>query len=126
MTLTRRRFLRLTVTGTLASLASAACDIGDGEERALAQPEVLDILGPDRVREIGAQYRMANPRESTASALRAAIQHARRPWFPFPPRPSLAQQVRDDFASGRTVLVGGWLLSATEARQCALFSLGGT
>jgi hypothetical protein len=31
--------------------------------------------------------------------------------------------VRDDFASGRTVVVDGWVLSAIEARQCALFSL---
>ena len=32
-------------------------------------------------------------------------------------------QVRDDFANGRTVLVNGWVLAVTEARQCALFSL---
>ena len=28
-----------------------------------------------------------------------------------------------DFEAGRTVLVSGWVLSQTEARQCALYSL---
>jgi hypothetical protein len=36
---------------------------------------------------------------------------------------SIAAMVRRDFDTGRTVLVNGWVLSATEARQCALFSL---
>jgi hypothetical protein len=31
--------------------------------------------------------------------------------------------VHDDFDAGRTVVLLGWILSATEARQCALFSL---
>jgi hypothetical protein len=31
--------------------------------------------------------------------------------------------IRDDFAAGRTVLVDGWVLSVTEARQAALYSL---
>jgi len=36
---------------------------------------------------------------------------------------SIAAMVRRDFETGRTVLVNGWVLAATEARQCALFSL---
>jgi hypothetical protein len=36
---------------------------------------------------------------------------------------SLDQQVKEDFISGNTVMVDGWILSVTEARQCALFSL---
>jgi hypothetical protein len=34
----------------------------------------------------------------------------------------MAKQVRADFAEGHTVIVDGWLLSTTEARQCALYS----
>jgi len=33
------------------------------------------------------------------------------------------EQVQLDFARGRTVMLNGWVLSVTEARQCALFSL---
>ena len=35
----------------------------------------------------------------------------------------LDQKVKHDFETGATVLVKGWVLSVTEARQCALFSL---
>jgi hypothetical protein len=34
--------------------------------------------------------------------------------------------VRRDFVDGRTVEIDGWLLSLTEARQSALFSLSAT
>ena len=32
-------------------------------------------------------------------------------------------KIKDDFDGARTVLVDGWILSATEARQCALYSM---
>ena len=35
----------------------------------------------------------------------------------------LEQKIKKDFETGRTVIVKGWILSETEARQCALFSL---
>lgn len=35
----------------------------------------------------------------------------------------LRQQIADDYRKGNTVMVDGWILSRTEARQCALFSL---
>ncbi|TDI68072.1 MAG: hypothetical protein E2O86_07985 [Bacteroidetes bacterium] len=35
----------------------------------------------------------------------------------------LRQQITDDYNKGNTVMVDGWVLSRTEARQCALFSL---
>ena len=126
MILDRRRFLQLTAAGMAASLTSSAC-VRDASEdaRAVARPELLDMLGAERVREIGARYRAAVPSENNAAALRAAISDAGRQGFrlPWVKRASIEQQVRDDFAGGRTVLVNGWVLSATEARQCALFSL---
>ena len=70
------------------------------------------MLGPDRVREIGTRYRAATPRENTADALRTALSNSSR------------EKIRDDFEAGRTIVVDGWVLSITEARQAALFSLG--
>jgi len=35
----------------------------------------------------------------------------------------LNNKVIEDFDKGNTILIEGWLLSVTEARQCALFSL---
>jgi hypothetical protein len=125
----RRRFLQLTVAG-LAALTGGACRGGGGaaDELALARPALIDVLGDSVVREIGTRYRSAVPREGDAAALKAAILGPpggglRLPWAE---RPPLAERVRDDFAAGRTVLVNGWLLSVTEARQCALYSLAST
>lgn len=35
----------------------------------------------------------------------------------------LDEKIKQDFEEGKTVLVKGWVLAITEARQCALFSL---
>lgn len=108
----------------MASLTSAACagDVGYDPD-ALAQPELLSILGPDVVREIGLRYREEVPAENREEALRAAILDA-RPWTSHLPGMAapLADLIRDDFDRGRTILLRGWVLSVTEARQCALFS----
>ena len=124
MTLDRRRFLQLTAAGMVASFTNSACAPDNGEDaQALAQPALLEMLGPERAREIGTQYRAAVPKENTAAALRAAISSSQRQRFPWISRRSIEEQIREDFAAGRTVVVSGWVLSETEARQCALYSL---
>ena len=35
----------------------------------------------------------------------------------------LEQKIQKDFETGNTVIIKGWILSVSEARQCALFSL---
>jgi hypothetical protein len=124
MTLDRRRFLQIAATGAVASLTTEACGRNiDEDERELAQPALLEMLGAERTHGIGMQYRAAFPKESTAAALRGAIASSRRQGFPWIWRQSIEEQVHDDFAAGRTVLISGWVLSLTEARQCALYSL---
>lgn len=121
----RRNFLRLASVAALGAL-SAACAPGAAYAAdALARPQLLDVLGAEPVRAIGKRYRETTRDERDARAIRAAILDSR----PFAARflgaaaPSVAELVRADFAHGRTVVVGGWVLAATEARQCALFSL---
>jgi hypothetical protein len=81
------------------------------------------MLGSERTRAIGTLYRASVPQESTAAALRAAISSTRPTGFALSLRRPIETQVHDDFEDGRTILVGGWVLSQTEARQCALYSL---
>ena len=81
------------------------------------------MLGPERVRELGAHYRASTPSESSADALRAALSAGHGPQDPFIKNGPLDAQIRGDFAAGRTVMIDGWVLSVTEARQAALFSL---
>jgi len=123
MTLDRRRFLQLTAAGMVASLTNSGCARDTGEDaQALAHPALLEMLGADRTGEIGTHYRAAVPGEITVAALRDAITRSQRE-FPWISRRSIEEQVRDDFAAGRTIVVSGWVLSRTEARQCALYSL---
>lgn len=128
MAMNRRQFLRVSGTSAVAaSLTSGAPGISADaafDLQALAQPDLLSILGPEVVRSIGLRYREIVPAENQMQALRAAILAA-RPW---PSRvrwlrgPRVGEMVEADFAAGRTIVVQGWVLAATEARQSALFS----
>ncbi len=116
----RRRFLGVSAASALAGLvgstrgasANAAINL-----HALAQPGLLSLIGPEAVRKIGLRYRALVPTEHDVHTLYAAILAAR-------PRPSsIAGLVTQDFAIGRTIVLQGWVVSVTEARQSALFSL---
>ncbi len=108
----------------VASVTNSSCaHDSSADAHALTQPELLEMLGPESVVEIGTKYRAAVPTENAAPALRAAIAESERRRFPLIWRRSIEEQVRDDFADGRTIIVDGWVLSTTEARQCALYSL---
>ena len=121
----RRHFLRLASVTTLGALASG-CGAGrEYDAVALSHPELLTALGAERVRAIGERYRATTRDESSAESLRQAIERSRpaASRFLVAAGPSLADLVREDFEKGRTVVVDGWVLSRTEARQCALYSL---
>jgi len=123
MQLDRRRFLQLSTLGVAATIVGDACVASDRPDVAADRPDLLEMLGPDRVRMIGKQYLASKPAETTADALRSAISKSRHESrVPLMPR-SLDDQVRQDFINGHTVLVDGWVLSITEARQSALFAL---
>ena len=123
MTLDRRRFIQLSALGIAATLADSACSTTDSQQAGVDRPQLLAMLGPDRVRELGSHYRASTPNENSANALRAAISNGDRLHIPLLGIGSLDDQIRDDFEAGRIVLVDGWILSLTEARQAALFSL---
>lgn len=115
----RRHFLEVAAVSAVAlSLPGIALGkTASAEWETLAQPDLLSSLGEPRVRAIGLCYRETHPHESNAVHLAAAI--CRPPSSPT----NLRQQIQNDFAAGRTVIVDGWVLALTEARQCALFSL---
>ncbi len=120
MSIDRRSFVRLAALG-VAAITSSACGVeSDGTGVSLDRPELLATLGPERVREIGTRYRSAAPGENNVSVLRARISDSQKSWFG---SKSIDERIRDDFAANRIVLVDGWVLSVTEARQAALFSL---
>lgn len=123
----RRFFLHTAAVGAAVVLtdgcgggAAATADL-----QALARPGLLDLLGDEDVRAIGERYRADHPDEADAQSLRASIHGRPGPllWLLGAPRTDTDALVRADFEGGRTVTVDGWVLSVTEARQCALLSL---
>lgn len=126
----RRQFLRLAGTAPLAALlpvvSRGASDVRTGRPvaHALARSALEAKLG-DRLdmRRVGALYRARRPEESRTSDL---IAHLAR-HVPVRPgedvrmiRRRIEARIRRDFAAGRTLVLDGWVLSVTEARQCAL------
>jgi hypothetical protein len=118
--LDRRQFLCVTAAGAAMTLAGTAGIDHDQTPglHALAHPELLTALGPEAVREIGEAYRRLVPAESDRATLETVLRVELRA-----ARSSNEDPVRADFAAGRVIVVRDWMLSHTEARQCALFSL---
>ena len=83
------------------------------------EPHVLsNICNREKMIEIGQKYRAIsseNDKESLARLLDFENQDDLKQYF--------EQRVKQDFENNDTVLIDGWLLSITEARQCALLSL---
>ena len=121
----RRQFIGMAAAGA-AGLAWPAT-ARDGESlrlTTLASPRLLDVLRDERVvRDLGRRYREIVPDEDNARALAQAILADPRATAPASLRARVNDQVQRDFAGGRTVTLNGWILSVTEARQCALYSL---
>lgn len=126
----RRRFVATSgalAMGSLVGAGIAGCaDTAPLEAQLGSAPAHLTVLGADRLRDIGrAHLQSLAPRERTAEALRAAVvadARAARPW-PWSPPPTLDALVAGDFAADRLVTPDGWVLSVTEARQCALLAV---
>ena len=120
----RRQFFRLTGVTTLGVAVAGCAADSEYESQSLARPELLVALGAGSVRAIGERYRALNGAENDGDALRTALRASRPFWARIGrSSPPIATLVREDFGHGRTVLIDGWILSVTEARQCALFSL---
>lgn len=120
----RRAFLGLAAASTAGLVLPATARIRESFAPAPINPHLLEVLHDAQlVRNIGRRYRDMAPEENNARVLAEAILAQGPGTVTAALSARLDQQVQDDFASGRTVNVNGWILSVTEARQCALYSL---
>lgn len=110
----RRTFILSTIAGAGVLSASAYYFFSDADyDPALAEPQSLAFIWDTKtINSIGNQYRAMYPDESSKHSLVKLLNTT-------PTDGTIA----NDFATGKTVIVDGWLLSVTEARQCALSSL---
>jgi len=121
----RRQFIGITAAGVAGLTWPGTSAAAAGVTRAsLAHPRLLDVLRDDRLVEaLGRRYRTDVPSENDPDVLEAAILADAPAGASDSSREWLDDQVQRDFAHGCTVTVDGWVLSVTEARQAALYSL---
>jgi len=72
---------------------------------------------------VGRRYLEMYPNEAHPHFLLAAILPKAPPKTEIALRTHFAHLRRRDFETGRVVILGGWILSVTESRLCAVFAL---
>jgi len=126
----RRIFVRIITIATAGLyLPITGCKSkGNGLASMLSQPNALQhICDAETIRQIGKVYQKLVPGENEETLIRLLspnIGHAiDKSTDDNLVKSVLEKRVRQDFQENKTMVVDGWVLSVTEARQCALFSL---
>lgn len=127
----RRHFLRLTLAGTAAAVIPfAGCEALTGDRQKLSHPLFLTHFCDEAaILEIGRAYQAMEPAARDAGTLADALLKdilgkgsSKRDTGSIPTK-KIDERIRKDFAENLVVTPAGWVLSRTEARQCALYSL---
>lgn len=124
----RRTFLQISAVGAVAiSIPLVHCKTRPHD--LLEFPGTISSFCDEKtIREIGKDYLVKTPNENKASTLQDILMEG------FPDKDAnnvdamtemLDRKIHTDFKSSNTVVLKGWVLSVTEARQCALYSLTG-
>jgi hypothetical protein len=117
----RRDFILLATTTGIAAVAVPYYYLKDVEyDKTLAEPKHLSMIwDTETISKIGDKYRLQVPDENSERSL-VKLLSADIPSSQI--EQSLEQKIKTDFKNGNTVMIDGWILSVTEARQCALLS----
>lgn len=131
----RRKFIGIAAFGaTAVGLSGIGClDPNKGFGSVLNRPlQLSHICDIKTIREIGVAYRGKVPGDNDPKKLvKVLLTDASGNKIPESPDDTgiaslLDQKIKQDFETDNIVIVNGWILSATEARQCALFSFKST
>jgi len=121
----RRNFIIVSAVGAAAVSIPILFHLLDDIEYnpALGQPKSLMLIwDQETIKSIGNQYRSIYPKENSERSLVKLLkefdpgQDGSNAW-------ALEENITDEFQNGNTVMIDGWILSLTEARQCALASV---
>ena len=127
----RRVFFKLGVLGTGAmTIPLLHCRSNDSFSKLLQQPAFLSqICDENVIREIGKAYRKIKPQEDKQGQLINRLMTDEKgkkiasDLTDEKLKTIIDQIIKSDFKKENTINLNGWVLSVTEARQCALFSL---
>lgn len=113
----RRNFILIgTASIAAAAIPTAFYFLRDIEfDPTFADPQLLSLIwDSETMQAAGDQYRLKFPSEKSERSLIKLLEAEAS---------DLENSIKKDFETGNTVIVDGWILSVTEARQCALFSI---
>ncbi|MCU0381815.1 MAG: hypothetical protein MUE58_11560 [Chitinophagaceae bacterium] len=127
----RRHFLRISLVGAAAAgLPIIGCDAFSGDKQHLSRPLLLSKFCDEAaIVEIGKAYQSLDPVARDAKSLTEALLadiygNGRKPSaMDAIPIKKVNERIERDFRENLVVYPAGWVLSRTEARQCALYSL---
>jgi hypothetical protein len=121
----RTSFIQISLLGAGALMVPftlESCLFAEPEPRLAIPDSLLSVCDSRDLKGIGKIYREAFPQEDDIEILASLIGAGLNPnadsFFN-----DLDIKITADYSDGQWVEVSGWLLSRTEARQCALYSL---
>ena len=120
----RRTFIHLSAYTAAALALPLVESCTSSTNRVLEQPLFFaHIVDGKTIREAGLAYRKQFRNEDSQTTLTGLLLGKNPSEDKKLIQSSLDQKVDQDFKTGKTVTAAGWVLSITEARQCALYSI---
>jgi len=128
----RRLFISLSGLGITAIGVSftGLLDFDLSRESFCAKPDFLSRLSNDEaLRSVGKEFLKLYPAEGSSAGLMTELYGGPLKTDVLPRKDvrsiqkRLKNLIRNDFITGKTLILNGWVLSLTEARQCALFAI---
>jgi hypothetical protein len=121
----RRLFVKLSAFTALALTLPLAQSCNNGsKEMAVAQPLLFShMVDAATITEAGLAYRKTHTAEDNKEKLSQLLLGKNGTLGKDEIQTMLDKQVTADFKQGKTLVVKGWVMAVTEARQCALYSL---
>jgi hypothetical protein len=125
----RREFILVGALGIAAISIPTAKWLGlyAGWDNRLAQPTLLShLFSRQALRALGKTYLELKPEESNCDKLAQELlgeASASIFYSTADVQAQIEEKIRRDFNNGTTIVLNGWILSVTEARQCAYFSM---
>ncbi len=120
----RRTFIHLSACTALALTLPFADGCSPSTESIASRPWLFSQLADKKtIVEAGKAYRKQFPKEDDKAILSNLLMGSSNSQDKSLIQKQLDDRVLQDFKDSKTVTVGGWVLSITEARQCALYSI---
>jgi hypothetical protein len=120
----RRTFVKLSAYTAIALALPLAESCTPASVKIAAQPYLFShITDKKTLIDVGIAYRKSFPAEDGKDNLIQLLTGNNAKPDKQVLEQLLDRNVVNDFKAGKTVVVNGWILSLTEARQCALYSI---